>query len=153
MRPDRVLLRAPRKGLRCRQRGVSLATAILVLLMLAGAAAYVASMSGTQHAQSGMDAAGQQAYQAARSGTEFGVWDAIRNNLCPATQTLAAGAMSGTLAVYTVSVACTVTNHTEAGVTIQSYTLTGTACNRAACPAPAPGDNYVERQVTMTAWK
>ena len=136
-----------------RQRGVSLATAILVLLMLAGAAAYIASMSGTQHAQSGMDAAGQRAYQAARSGAEFGVWNAIKNNACPAAQTLAAGSMAGTLSPYTVTVACVVTNHTEAGVAVQVYTLTATACNRAPCPPAAPGANYVERNVTMTAWK
>ena len=143
----------PRSAARLRQRGVSLATAIFVLLMLAGAAAYIASMSGSQHAASGMDAAGQRAYQVARSGTEYGVWNAIKNNLCPASQTLAAGAMPGTLAPYAVTITCALTSHTEAGVTIQSYTLTGTACNRAACPAAAPGANYVERQVTMTAWK
>ena len=147
MHPDRTSLFA------LRQRGVSLATAILVLLMLAGAAAYIASMSGTQHAQSGMDAAGQRAYQAARSGAEFGVWNAIKNNVCPAAQTLAAGSMAGTLSPYTVTVVCVVTNHTEAGVAVQVYTLTATACNRAPCPPAAPGANYVERNVTMTAWK
>ena len=148
MHPDRASLVARR------QRGVSLATAILVLLMLAGAAAYIASMSGTQHAQSGKDAAGQRAYQAARSGAEYGVWNAIKNNACPAAaQTLAAGSMAGTLSSYTVTVVCVVTNHTEAGVAIQAYTLTATACNSAPCPPAVPGANYVERNVTMTAWK
>ncbi len=132
---------------------MSLAVAILLLLMLSGVAAYIVSLSGSQHATAGMDAAGQQAYQAARSGTEFGVWNAIKNNLCPASQTLAAGSMAGTLAPYTVTVTCVVTNHTEASTPIASYTLTGTACNRAACPAAVPGANYIERQVTMTAWK
>ena len=61
--------------------------------------------------------------------------------------------MTGLLSTYTVAVACTTTSHVEAGVTIQAYSLTATACNSATCPAAAPGANYVERQVTMTAWK
>jgi MSHA biogenesis protein MshP len=138
---------------RRKQRGMSLATAVLLLIMLSGVAAYIVSLSGSQQANAGMDAAGQRAYQAARSGTEYGVWNAIVNSACPASQTLAAGSMAGTLAPYTVTVTCAVTNHTEATTAIASYTLTGTACNRAACPAAAPGANYVERQVSMTAWK
>lgn len=135
------------------QRGVSLATAIFVLLMLSAIAAYVVSLSGSQQAGTGMDVSGLRVYQAARSGAEYGVWNAIKNNACPASQTLAAGSMAGLLSTYTVTVACTTTSHTEAGATIQAYTLTGTACNSATCPAAAPGANYVERQVTMTAWK
>ncbi len=138
---------------RLHQRGVSLATAIFVLLLLSGVAAYIASLSGSQHAGTSMDVISLRAYQAARSGAEYGVWNAIKNNACPASQTLAAGSMAGMLSTYTVTVACTTTSHTEAGATIQSYTLTGTACNSASCPAATPGANYVERQVTMTAWK
>ena len=134
---------------------MALATAVLLLLMLAGVAAYIVSLSGSQQASSGMDAVGQQAYQAARSGAEYGVWNAVKPvaPACPAAQTIAAGSMAGTLAPYTVTINCTATNHTEAAVNLQAFTVTSTACNRAACPAAAPSANYVERQVTLTAWK
>ena len=139
--------------MRTRQRGVSLATAIFVLLLLSGVAAYIASLSGSQHAGTSMDIISLRSFQAARSGAEYGVWNAIKNNVCPASQTLAAGSMSGMLSTYTVVVACTTTSHVESGATIQAYSLTATACNSAACPPAAPGANYVERQITMTAWK
>ena len=141
-----------------RQRGVSLVAAIFVLLLMAGAAAYVASLSGSQHAGSGMDVTGARAYQAARSGAEWGVWNAVVGGAyCLAgtdTQTLAAGSMGGPLAPFTVTVACTTTSHLEGATTVKSYNITATACNQGAvCPVALPGLNYAERQVTMSVWK
>ena len=146
---------------RVRQRGVSIITAIFVLLMLSGVAAYVVSLSGSQHAGSGMDITGARVYQAARAGAEWGVWNAVKGSAyCLAgtdTQTLAtgaAGALAGTLAPFTVTVSCTTTSHLEGATTVRAYAITATACNQGAvCPALAPAFGYVERQVTMSAWE
>jgi MSHA biogenesis protein MshP len=137
---------------------MSLVTAIFVLLLLSGVAAYVASLSGSQQAASAMDLIGVRVYQAARSGAEWGVWNALKGSAyCAAgtdTQTLAAGAMPGGLAGFAVTVACTTSSHAEAGAAVQFYNVTATACNQGStCPAASPGANYVERQVTMTVWK
>ena len=154
---------AARRQVRVRpcQRGMSIITAIFVLLMLSGVAAYVVSLSGSQQAGSGMDITGARVHQAARSGAEWGVWNAVKGSAyCLAgtdTQTLttgAAGALAGTLAPFTVTVSCTVTSHLEGVTPVKYYLITATACNQGAvCPAAAPGFGYVERQVTMSAWK
>ena len=153
--------RLPAALVRLRQRGMSIITAIFVLLMLSGVAAYVVSLSGSQHAGSGMDITGARVYQAARAGAEWGVWNAVKGSAyCLAgtdTQTLAtgaAGALAGTLAPFTVTVSCTTTSHLEGATTVKVYAITSTACNQGAvCPAAAPAFGYVERQVTMSAWK
>ena len=160
MSRKRAVVRPP-PVVRLRQRGMSIITAVFVLLMLSGVAAYVVSLSGSQHAGSGMDITGARVYQAARAGAEWGVWNAVKGSAyCLAgtdTQTLAtgaAGALAGVLAPFTVTVSCTTTSHLEAATTVKVYRITATACNQGAvCPAAAPAFGYVERQVTMSAWK
>jgi MSHA biogenesis protein MshP len=73
--------------------------------------------------------------------------------LCAASTNLAA--LPGSLAPYSATVACTVSGpHSEGGTNVSIYTLTATACRPAGaggvCPNPAPGADYVERQVTAT---
>lgn len=135
-----------------RQRGVSIVTAIFLIVILAGLAGFAARLFSVQQQSSGLDVQGSQAYAAAQSGIDWGAYRALRSGACSATTNLAMPA--GPLAPYTVTVGCGSTAHTEAGNPVTLYRLTATACNQptgaGACPNPAPGDSYVERQVTAT---
>jgi len=134
-----------------RNSGISLITAIFLLLVLAALATYIVSISTVQHTTSALDVLGSRAYQAARSGLEFGAFQAITNNSCAGTTQVALG---GALVDFSpVTVLCTSSTHTEGTTAKTFYQITARACNQPAagvCPNPAPGANYVERELQMS---
>lgn len=125
-------------------------TAIFLIVILAALAGFAARIFSVQQQSSGLDVLGSQAYAAAQSGIDWGAHRALIGGSCTLTTTLVMPA--GPLAPFTVTVTCATTTHTEAGATVTMYRLISTACNQPAagiCPG-APGDSYVERQVTAT---
>jgi MSHA biogenesis protein MshP len=148
---------------RSAQRGASLATAIFLLVILAALGAYIATMSSLQHTSSVLDLQGSRAYQAARSGIEWGAYQVFQNsagvfatncNAGPASQSLAG--LTGTLSDFTVTVACSSVQFSEiTAATGRVYVLTATACNQPTggnCPGLL-GQRYVERQLQVTVAK
>ncbi|MFA7281910.1 MAG: hypothetical protein WC100_17635 [Sterolibacterium sp.] len=131
-----------------RQSGISIVTAIVLIVTLAALAAFAVTVSRTQHLAAALDVMGARAYQAAQAGIEWSAWQVLRNGgACAASTNLA---LPGSLTLFSVTVGCTSTAHTEAGTPVTIYQLTATACNQpaaGACPNPAPGVDYVERQV------
>ncbi|MBZ0126100.1 MAG: hypothetical protein K8F32_06985 [Rhodocyclaceae bacterium] len=132
-----------------RQAGFSIVTAIFLIVVLAALGAFAVSMFRVQQTAAALDELGARGYQAAQSGIEWGAWQVLRG---PGTCAAATGnlALPGSLSPFTVTVACASTAHTEAGNPVTIYQLTATACNQpaaGACPNPAPGADYVERQV------
>lgn len=130
-----------------RQGGVSLFSAIFLIVVLAALGAFLVTVSGLQHSASALDIQGARAYQAARAGIEWGAHRALQSGAC------ANGSFSpgGTLADFTVSVTCNATPYSEvvaASGTV--YALVAVACNRPVCPAAIPGQNYVERELQAT---
>jgi MSHA biogenesis protein MshP len=128
-------------------------TAIFLIVILAALAGFAARIFSVQQQSSGLDVLGSQAYAAAQSGIDWGAHQALRSGSCVGSANLAMPA--GPLAPLTVTVTCATTVTTEAGNTVTLYSLTATACNQpaagtGACPNGAPGDSYVERQVTAT---
>jgi MSHA biogenesis protein MshP len=130
-----------------RQRGVGLASAIFLLVVLGGLTVFLLKVSGLQHSTSALDVQGARAYQAARAGMEWGVYRALRSTSCIPKSSFS---LSGSLSGYTVTVECAPTPYTEVvPVTNTVYSLRATACNRPAageCPGAA-GPFYVERQL------
>lgn len=131
------------------QRGFSIITAIFLIVVLAALGVFAVSMFRVQQMSAALDELGTRGYQAAQAGIDWGAWQVLRGpgNCAAATGNLA---LPGSLSSFTASVACTSTTHTEAGNTVTIYQLTATACNQpaaGACPNPAPGPDYVERQV------
>lgn len=130
------------------QRGFSIITAIFLVVVLAALGVFAVSMSRVQQQTAALDEMGLRAYQGAQAGIEWGGWQVLRNGgACAAATNLA---LPGTLSSFTVTVNCASTAHTEAGNPVTIYRLTATACNQpaaGACPNPAPGADYVERQV------
>jgi MSHA biogenesis protein MshP len=142
------------------QRGASLATAIFLIVILAALGAYIATVSSLHHTSAVLDLQGSRAYQAAKSGIEWGAYQVFQNsagafatncNAGPATQSLSG--LAGTLADFTVTVACSSVQFSEiTAATGRVYVLTATACNQPTggnCPGTL-GQRYVERQLQAT---
>ncbi|MBC7857308.1 MAG: agglutinin biogenesis protein MshP, partial [Burkholderiaceae bacterium] len=77
----------PRAMPRNRAGGASLVTAIFLLVVLAGMAAAMVNLSTSQHAASAMDVRGARAYQAARAGAEWALYQQLQLATCNATAT------------------------------------------------------------------
>jgi MSHA biogenesis protein MshP len=148
----------PRK----RQRGFGIAAAIFILLVLAVLGAFIVSVSTTQHAGAALDVQGTDAYRAARSGIEWGVFRAITVPSCVSGN----GTELGTLSGMQVTVVCDQVPPAQTdevkpgGGTVELFTITATACNLPNAAAPrCPGTNnitnpnYVERRITVMVEK
>jgi MSHA biogenesis protein MshP len=130
--------------------GFALVSAIFILVVLAALGAFILHISAGQQTGAALDVQGVRAYQAARAGIEWGLYQQLQGGAaCPAGSFVPPAA---TLAAFTVSVTCTVAADAHGGPTVR--TLTSTACsqpNAGACPNTVnPGALYVERRLTVT---
>lgn len=136
--------------------GFAYIAAVVVLVLLATLGITVTRLSSTQQLTAAEDAMQAYALQAARAGTEWGLFQALQNGACAGTSTNDLRTASGGFAV---TVQCSVKQRNEGiqsdGTTIRViniFTITATACNAASCPdntaASKPG--YVERQRVVT---
>lgn len=114
----------PRRPPRRPARGFSIVTAIFLLVVLSALGVALLSISTMQHAESALDVQGARAYQAARAGMEWGLYQQRVNNSCAASSIFALPA-TGALSGFSVTVRCT----QSAGV-VPRYQVTATACNQ-----------------------
>jgi MSHA biogenesis protein MshP len=145
--------------------GVALVTAIFLLVVLAGLAVAIVSLTTAQQASSVQDIQGARAYQSAKTGIEWALYQALQTgagtpsaNLgCAAGATYSFGMPSNTsLSAFTVTVTCTAPANAFGDGTVNDPTaghfrITATACNQpagGACPNPTPGADYVQRVIT-----
>ncbi len=129
----------------CRQRGVSIITGVFLLLLMAVLAAVIASVVSTSHVNLAADIGGARAYQAARAGAEWGMFQLDPN----ASVSTLPNCVSGTPAVpgHTVTVTCASNDYTEGTRQIRIYRITAKAI---ATGVKAPG---IEREVAVTVEK
>ena len=137
------------------QRGFALMTAIFLLVVLAGLGAVMVTLSTVQQTTSAQDLQGSRAYQAARSGIEWGVYQAMKpehTNLpsgqtpyvCPANSTTLSH-LAGALTGFSVRVNCTSATYTEGANQIGATQFTATASF-----GTPRSTQYVERQMSAT---
>jgi len=138
------------------QRGFSLIMAIFLIVVLGGIAVFIGRVSTMQHQSSALDEEGAMAYQAARAGLEWGVYQAIiiddgLGSGCAASTpfTLAVLATATSTVSYPVTVACTSVSANEGGVSIRVYQITATSTNAAVIDSKF----HVERRLTVTVSK
>ena len=153
------------------QRGFAMVSAIFLLVVLASLGVAMVTLSTSQHASSAMDVMGSRAYQAARAGIEWALYQRLNPqvgtpNVSPAfcSASSAAGTAASpvsfalpagtSLSSFTVTVQCTATANANATNKIVVRTITAYACNQptsGACPITgAPGTDYVEREVQVS---
>lgn len=140
------------------QQGVSLITAIFLLVVLAGLAAAMVNVSIMQNTSSAMDVQGARAYQAARAGIEWGVYQRLINSApCAGTTSFVPPAFMppsppAPLSTFTVTVTCAATSYAGATPNLTVYRITSTACNQPSagnCPGVAGSAGYIERQIQV----
>jgi MSHA biogenesis protein MshP len=129
------------------QGGFSIVSAIFLLVVLSSLGAIMLTFSSVQQTTSAQDLEGAKAYQAARAGIEFGLYQILTPSGvagCGSTTTLAWG---GTLAGFTntVDYGCSPV-YTEGSTTFTIYTITSTAKS----PNAAGSSKYIERQLQAT---
>jgi MSHA biogenesis protein MshP len=98
-----------------RQAGVGILTAIFLLVVLSGLGVAMVGIYTAQQTSANVDLLGAQAYQSARAGLEWGIFQRLRSNACtdantaanPFTASFRMPAVSS-LAAFTVNVSCTV---------------------------------------------
>ncbi len=127
----------------CRIKGFALITAIFLLVVLSLLAFYLLSLSGTQQFTGLWAVQGSRALYAARSGIQWGAWQALRVPGSPCNGTIAVDAGAST--PFEVAVSCTSTTHDELGVSTQVWDITATATSG---DFGDPG--YVRRTVQTT---
>jgi MSHA biogenesis protein MshP len=141
------------------QRGLGAVAAIAVLVVLAALAAAVVRLGSAAQTGAAQDVLGARAWQAARAGTDWGLYQAFKGawSACSnATQTLDLVTETG----FRVTVRCDSRSFNEGESapgtpqTVRVYAIDAVACNGAAtCPddgrAARPG--YVERRLQVQA--
>ncbi len=135
----------PQQSLLKRQKGVSLIAGIFLLLLMAGLAAGMATIMSTAHVNLAADIGGARAYQAARAGAEWGMYQLDPNALSAGLPACAGGTPA--IPGHTVTVTCSSQDYTEAGRQIRIFRIVSLAT---ANSARAPG---VERQIEVTVEK
>lgn len=133
-------------------RGFSLISAIFLLVILAGLGAAMVAISTVQHTSSALDVQGARAYQAARTGIEWGLFQKLRTTgYCNGVDTRNIVLPAGTsLSGFTVTVICTPNTF----LTIPTAVIEATACNiptgAGTCPNQTSNNiDYVQRRVQI----
>lgn len=137
---------------RLQQRGISIIMAIFLLLLFASISAFMASLMSTANITAAQDIEGARTYQAARAGSEWGIYQLDPNATGSALPACFGAAVLNQIPGYTVSVSCTpfpgaATAYTEGDRQVRIYQITAIATPVAARP---PG---VEREVVVTVEK
>ena len=136
------------------QKGISIVTALFLVVVLAALGVAMMNFSTVQSITSADDVQGSRAYQAARAGVEWGVYQVLQG--VPATYcsvgvgtTTPLPTLGSTLAGFAVSVNCINSgSYTEAGTTTTVYQLTSTATRGTVGTV-----SYIERQLQTTITK
>jgi len=137
------------------QNGFSLVSAIFLLIVLASLGAYMVTIGSTNRATSTAALQGARAYQAARSGIDWSVFQlnppilqvdarpACDNDIDGATVALTAPGLNG----FTVTTTCNWTGYSEKGSdNVTVYTLGSTATSGGNYGDP----DFVQRRITAT---
>lgn len=133
------------------QSGASIITAIFMLLLFAGLAAFMASMVTSANIASAQDVQGVRAYQAARAGVEWGLYqvlDPLNTTAHPAMPACPAGTPP-VIDGFVVTLECDRKVYTEADQSIAIYALLATA-STGGSPGPS---SFIERQIAVTVSK
>jgi MSHA biogenesis protein MshP len=161
-----------------RIRGFALVSAIFILVVLAALGAFIVNISTSQQIGSALDVQGVRAYQAARAGIEWGLYQVqstANYNFSYGTPVVAVGSASAnlrhcpgggisstdsfvpaatTMSAFVVTVTCTETTDGATGGP-SVYNIVATACNQPNAAEPkcpnitAPGNLYIERRLSV----
>lgn len=135
-------------------RGIALISAIFILVVLATLGAFMVSIFSSQQIGTALDIQGVRAYQAARAGLEWGLYQQLRGASCAGATSFAPSGV--TFTGLTVTVTCTATADPGAHSGPTVYTISATACSEPLgvepkCPnTTSPTAYYIERKLEVS---
>jgi MSHA biogenesis protein MshP len=130
-----------------RQAGVGIVTAIFLLVVLAGLGVAMVGIYTSQQSSANLDLQGARAYQAARAGLEWGIFQRLRNKSCLGSTRI--DMPQGTsLSGFTVYVSC----EAQGTGDLTRFVITSDACNipdtaKGACSPVNNNAEYVNRKL------
>lgn len=130
-----------------KQSGFSLITAIFLLVVLATLMGYMVNLRVVQQSTVVMSVQGARALQAARSGLEYGVYQALAGSCTNEIVSFSAAALQP----FTVNITCVESTHKENTTSVNFYELTSTATSGSYSSGPNANPDYVSRRIRMTA--
>ena len=137
-----------------RQAGVGLVTAIFLLVVLAGLGVASVTLFTSQQASANLDLEGARAYQAARAGIEWGLYERLRQGRCASSNSFGFPATS-VLGSFTVTVRCQAIQELKNadGEFVMRWRIGAVACNQAdegRCGQAIPNNpDYVQRKLEV----
>lgn len=156
---------------RGKSAGVAIVTAIFLLVVVAGLAVAIVSLTSAQQDASVRDYQAQRAYQAAKAGVEWAAYRGLRERPLPAQPATVFNCVAGgaqpapvnvalpatTLAAFTVTIRVTCADAPAVGdgsaddPTAWHIAVSSTACTQPGadglCPNANPGADYVQREI------
>lgn len=139
-----------RFSFRRRSAGIGLVSAIFLLVVLAALGVAMLTISTSQQTASALDLQGARAYQAARAGIEYGLYQQLRNGNC--VNTSFALPSTSSLNGFSVTVTCTATPGpagAAADAHLDRWVIRAVGCNRSACPDASTSPDYVQRTIEV----
>lgn len=129
--------------------------AVFMIVTLAAIGVYLVTISTGQTQAVSQDVQAARAYQAARTGIDWGAYKVLQQSATCSptltqTLTLTPSGLSGFYAQVTCQVAGLSGGETEGATTVKAYLITSTGCNANPCSPGTPGQTYVERQLQLT---
>lgn len=137
--------------------GIGLVTALFLLVVLSSLAVALLSIATAGHAAAAADVQGARAYQAARAGIEWGLYQNLRTptRRCDPSYSFALPATSS-LNGFTVTVTCVRlrTLAPPVAAALDRWVIGATACNLqppgGSCPHPLASADYVQRRLEVS---
>ncbi|MCK5666153.1 MAG: hypothetical protein KAI17_21835 [Thiotrichaceae bacterium] len=129
-----------------RQQGFSLVTALFILVVLASLGLYMVTISGAQHQSVNYTLLSARAYQAARSGIEWGIYQTINNGDCsgfPRTIDFSDNGLNG----FQTKISCSLGSYQEKGDHFNIYHLSAVSQSDSVNFGSL---SYVSREILIT---
>lgn len=129
-----------------RQDGFALMAALFLLVVLGALGTYMVTISLVQQQSVSYTFLGARAYQAARSGIEWGIYQALSDRNCssfPKNIDFADGSLVG----FQTTITCSLTTHLEKSTGFNIYNLSAVSETDT---ASFGSQDYVAREITVT---
>jgi MSHA biogenesis protein MshP len=129
------------------QRGFSIVSGIFLLVIMASLGTFMLMFSTVQQTTSAQDLQGSRAYQAARTGIEWGLYQVLQPAAAPACPATTLSGLGGALTGFDVDVTCVSVNYVEAGNPVRIYQIRS---NGHTAGVAVGTRQYVERELQVT---
>lgn len=137
------------------EKGFVIVSAVVIVVMLAIFGVAMALMGSLQQRQSALDLDTSRAYQAAKTGIDWGLYQIQTPALPPACTTTSFNA-GGELSRFTITVQCSQTSVNDGAQPLIVYVVQSNACNNPTggnCPGTTTGSLSVERQLRVVTYR